>query len=76
MRKVIAIDPGSEESGYVIVEKDTYRVLDKGKKPNADVLRILIWTLYDAMEAHEEIPAVAIAMVASYRREASDMQEP
>lgn len=66
MRKVIAIDPGSEESGYVIVEKDTYRVLDKGKKPNADVLRILIWTLYDAMEAHEEIPEVAIEMVASY----------
>lgn len=66
MRKVIAIDPGSEESGYVIVEKDSYKVLDKGKKPNEEVLGILICTLYDAMEAHEETPEVAIEMVASY----------
>lgn len=66
MRKVIAIDPGSEESGYVIVEKDSYKVLDKGKKPNEEVLGILMLTLYDALEAHEETPEVAIEMVASY----------
>ena len=66
MRKVIAIDPGSEESGYVIVEKDTYRVLAKGKKPNEEVLGILIRTLFEASESLEEMPEVAIEMVASY----------
>ena len=66
MRKVIAIDPGSEESGYVIVEKDSYRVLNKGKKPNEEVLGILIRTLFEASESLEEMPEVAIEMVASY----------
>ena len=66
MRKVIAIDPGSEESGYVIVEKDTYRVLDKGKKTNGEVLDILMWTLLEASESLEDMPEVAIEMVASY----------
>lgn len=66
MRKVIAIDPGSEESGYVIVDRDSYRVLDKGKKPNEQVLYKLLWTLFIASEEHEEMPEVAIEMVASY----------
>lgn len=66
MRKVIAIDPGSGESGYVIVEKDTYRVLDKGKKSNEEVLGILIRTLFEASESLEDMPEVAIEMVASY----------
>ncbi len=66
MRKVIAIDPGSEESGYVIVDRDSYRVIDMGKEPNGEVLRIIRGALFEALEEHEGMPKVAIEMVASY----------
>lgn len=55
--RVLAIDPGSEESGYVVWDGKT--ILSKGKVQNEDLLRI-VGNLSEMMNA------VVIEMVASY----------
>ena len=61
MKKLMAIDPGTTESGWVEVEHDgktIIRVLDKGKSRNEEILR----RLYYMVGTHD----IAIEMVASY----------
>ena len=60
--KIIAIDPGNEYSGFVVVEHDKYsikKVLEKGKVENERVFEVL-----DKYEP--ESAKVAIEMIASY----------
>lgn len=66
---LIAIDPGSTESGYVVVEHDGERilkVLDKGKIRNSDMRITLDYWCYEFEKWGEEHAPVAIEMVASY----------
>ena len=57
---ILAIDPGTIESGFVILS-DARRVVSSGVKPNAEMLA----TLADPV-MHATIDAVAIEMIASY----------
>ena len=59
--RILAIDPGTTHSGYVIVEHDgqqIIRVVRKGKIPNEDLLRELPY--------HVGVDEIVIEMVASY----------
>lgn len=44
---VLGIDPGSTQSGYVVVNIDDYRILDKGKVDNTKMLEIVKTGYYD-----------------------------
>jgi len=57
MKNLIAIDPGNIESGYVLIEEETYKPIEFGKINNYDLLKKLEELKYDKM---------AIEMVASY----------
>ena len=59
MSALLAIDPGSAESGWVVIDSRDMRPLDHGKLPNADLLSALRYNAIGNM------PAV-IEMVASY----------
>lgn len=39
--KILAIDPGTTESGWVYFDKDTHKVLDKGINENNEVLELI-----------------------------------
>lgn len=59
-RRIIAIDPGDQVSGYVVVEHDgreITRVVDKGKVGNGDIYSVI---------ADNHNADMAIEMVASY----------
>ena len=56
--RILAIDPGTEESGWCILDND--RVLCSGISPNDQVLHQV------RMEWYSNIDAVAIEMIASY----------
>ena len=61
--RVLAIDPGSSESGYALIDPGTCTPLIVAKVPNAEMLRIC----YGYGDAHLELEdIVAIEMVASY----------
>lgn len=57
--KIFAIDPGSEESGYAMIELPEFRILYFGKKDNGSLMNKLPYLAADA-------DIVAIEMVASY----------
>ncbi len=59
MGTLLAIDPGSTESGWVVIDVDTRRPLKHGKTPNGELLDRLEWDLGGATHA-------VIEMVASY----------
>jgi hypothetical protein len=56
---ILAIDPGNVESGYVIVDDDLSRVLEKGKVGNYELLKMISWPSH-------RFDHIAIEMVASY----------
>jgi hypothetical protein len=56
--KILAIDPGNEESAYVLMDED-YKPLEFGKVPNKDIFAVIG---NSGMETEE----VAIEMIASY----------
>ena len=49
-RRLLAIDPGSSESAYVILDERNYQVLAKGKIPNGDLAMALPVTERVAIE--------------------------
>lgn len=59
MSTLLAIDPGSTESGWVLIDADTRRPLEFGKTPNRELQDLIDLRLGEA-------GAVAIEMVASY----------
>lgn len=66
---IFAIDPGNEESAYVLVEDDLSKVIDKGKVSNEELMEIIYRVFY--MEVRHsniepKIKHVAIEMVASF----------
>jgi hypothetical protein len=54
---ILAIDPGNEQSAYVIMDKENMRPLFTGKVDNGEMLRLI-----EETGCHE----IAIEMVASY----------
>lgn len=56
--RLLAIDPGNEESGVCLIDADSYRPLDIGKLPNARV--------EDYLAVTGEFSEVVVEMVASY----------
>lgn len=40
-KHIIAIDPGTEKSGYAVIETDTYKPLDFGKVTNEEIIQII-----------------------------------
>lgn len=61
MSRILAIDPGNEESGWVIIDAETCEPLEFDKSPNIDLAR---WMRFGDML--DDIDIVAIEMVASY----------
>lgn len=57
--KVLAIDPGNVESGWVIIDADTRKPLEFGKSSNGTLRESILF-------AGDEIDHAAIEMVASY----------
>lgn len=55
---IIAIDPGSEESAYCVIDKLTYQISDFGKIKNESVT--------DILRKHQSANELAIEMIASY----------
>lgn len=62
MSTILAIDPGTTESAYTVIDADTRRPLHFGKIPNLQ-LRNRLWT---AAPTAIEADHTAIEMVASY----------
>ena len=56
---ILAIDPGNIETGYVIIENDLSRVIDKGKIKNEDLISLILSNKYKLDDG-------AIEMVACY----------
>lgn len=59
--RILAIDPGSTESGWVIIDADTCRPIEFGKSPNAHLLESCQYGV-----AGRGIDMAVIEMVASY----------
>lgn len=62
---ILAIDPGSEESGYVILDNNL-KPLDKGKVKNEKLLDDIQMGRFTSLSFDESITHVAIEMIASY----------
>ena len=60
MGRILAIDPGNAESGWVIIDQDTRRPLEFGKTTNDELLDQL-WN-----SLHDDYDRVVVEMVASY----------
>ena len=56
-RTILAIDPGTAQSAYVLWDSHDKQIIEKGIVPNDDVLRKIGTLIYDA---------IAIEMIASY----------
>lgn len=57
--RILAIDPGNTESGWVLIDAETCEPIEFGKTPNIELLDRLDWGLGEAQH-------VVIEMVASY----------
>lgn len=55
--KLLAVDPGNIDSAYVLVDTESFKVLDFGKVPNQDLRSLMATVKYDCF---------AIEMIASY----------
>lgn len=53
MKRILAIDAGTEQSGYCIMEYETYKPLLFGKIDNEELLQIVIEGCYDALVYEE-----------------------
>lgn len=53
MKKILAIDAGTEQSGFCIMEVDTYKPVMFGKIDNEELLRIVLEGCYDALVYEE-----------------------
>lgn len=62
MALILAIDPGTKESGYVVADYDTMRPLRFGKEDNTTILGII----GDVLGSSTDGCTVALEMVASY----------
>lgn len=62
MPTILAIDPGTKESGYVVADYDTLRPLRFGKEDNEAVMNMIA----EVLTKHPGDCTVAIEMVASY----------
>ena len=62
MAIILAIDPGTKESGYVVAEYETLRPLRFGKDDNATIIGII----GDVLGTSSDECTVALEMVASY----------
>ena len=49
MKRILAIDAGTEQSGYCIMEVDTYKPVMFGKIDNDELLSIVLEGCYDAL---------------------------
>lgn len=55
--KILGIDPGTTESGWVIYDTENHSIIDKGISENNEIIELIDTTDFDVM---------AIEMVASY----------
>ena len=63
MSTVLAIDPGNEFSGWVLMDQSDYSVLAKGKTPNEDLLQMIT---SDNAEVQLQYDNCTIEMIKSY----------
>ena len=62
MGRILAIDPGNTESGWVVIDLDTRRPIEFAKTPNDELLDNLWYPLSGA----DDYDRVVVEMVASY----------
>jgi len=63
--RILAIDPGNEESGYAVIDPATYKPIEVGKILNEDLIdRLIGWIDPDVGES--PIDRVSIEMIKSY----------
>lgn len=55
MTRILAIDPGSEQSAWVLYDASLARPIRFAKVPNADVVGWLRWELPDDAELHPDV---------------------
>ena len=60
---ILAIDPGNTESGYALITMPEFKILDKGKIKNEELLQKIDWVLKGSWI---NPPVLAIEMIASY----------
>ncbi len=63
---ILAIDPGNEQSGVVLIREKDLKPLVAEKINNEDLLDNLLMDRYERLEETEYISHVAIEMIASY----------
>ncbi|MGL4108342.1 hypothetical protein [Clostridium sp. LP20] len=63
---IIAIDPGSEESGVTVIRQSDLKPLVAEKITNEELLDNLLMDRYERLDEVESIDHVAIEMIASY----------
>ncbi|GAA0678919.1 hypothetical protein [Clostridium cadaveris] len=63
---ILAIDPGNEESGVVIIRESDLKPIYAAKISNEELLENLIMDRYERLDDIESIEHVAIEMIASY----------
>ena len=63
MTNLLAIDPGNEFSGWVLINQEDYSVLAKGKTPNADLLQMIT---SENAETQLQYDNCTIEMIKSY----------
>ena len=62
--RILAIDPGSTESGWCVIDADTRRPVEFGKTPNDDVLRL--FRRGDLVATDDAVPHCVIEMIGHY----------
>lgn len=63
---ILAIDPGNEQSGVVVIRESDLKPLVAEKITNEELLDNLLMDRYERLEETEYINHVAIEMIASY----------
>lgn len=63
---ILAIDPGNEESGVVVIRESDLKPIYAAKISNEELLENLIMDRYERLNDIESIEHVAIEMIASY----------
>jgi hypothetical protein len=66
MSNILAIDPGNIESGYVIIDFDTYKPIEHGKIENEILLANMQQAREDKWHTDYHVDKTVIEMVASY----------
>lgn len=63
---ILAIDPGNEESGIVVIRESDLKPIYSAKISNEELLENLIMDRYERLDDIESIEHVATEMIASY----------